>query len=362
MTNDPFSSIYQRLTQLTLASSSPTSGAFSEIALDLFQLQFEQVTPYKQYCLALHHTPNSVREITDIPPLPTSAFKEFQLTSLPPSEHHHVFRSSGTTSSETSQHFHSHSSLAHYQSLVLPWFKYHLLHDLPHITFLNLMPDSQQAPHSSLAAMMESAIRNFGTPDSQSLGSVDPNHLWHLNPTQITRSLQNQCNAGEPCLVSGTAFGFVELLDHLANNQIRLTLPNGSRVMETGGYKGRTRQLPKASLHSLITRHLGVPPSHIVSEYGMCELSSQAYDRIVGTTSPRQFRFPPWCHARLVEPGTNQPPAPGDPGLITLLDLANVRSIMSIQTGDLGIGNANGFEILGRATGTINRGCSLLQS
>lgn len=362
MTSDPFNPIYERLTRLTVAPPPLPSDAFSEIALNLFQLQFEHIPPYRQYCLALQRTPDSVQIINDIPPLPTSAFKEFQLTSLPPTEHHHVFHSSGTTSSETSQHFHSSSSLAHYQNLVLPWFKHHLLPDLQKITFLNLMPDSQQTPHSSLASMMESTIRNFGTTNSQTLGSVDSNQLWQLNPNEITSNLLHQCDAGEPCLVSGTAFGFVELLDHLADNQIRLSLPAGSRVMETGGYKGRTRQLPKATLHSLITRHLGVPSSHIVSEYGMCELSSQAYDRIVGTTATRQFRFPPWCQARVVEPGTNHPPAPGEPGLITLLDLANVRSIMAIQTGDLGIGDANGFEILGRATGTINRGCSLLHS
>ncbi len=362
MTQITFDSIYNRLADLAASPHGARPDAIAELALTLFKLQFDHVAPYQQYCIALRRTPDSVLQTADIPPLPTSAFKEFQLTSLPPGEQHHVFRSSGTTSAETSEHHHSHSSLAHYQQLVLPWFQRHLLPDRNQITFINLMPCQQEAPHSSLAAMMQSVIQRCGTPGSRNLGFIDENHLWQLKPAVITTILHDQCRTGEPCLVSGTAFGFVELLDHLAATQTHLTLPPDSRVMETGGYKGRTRQLPKATLHNLITHHLGVPASHIVSEYGMCELSSQAYDRIVGSTKPRQFRFPPWCQVRLVEPGTNQSPAPSEPGLITLLDLANVRSVMAIQTGDLGVGNSHGFEILGRATGATQRGCSLLQS
>jgi hypothetical protein len=136
--------------------------------------------------------------------------------------------------------------------------------------------------------------------------------------------------------------------------------------METGGYKGRSRNLPKSELHALITRCLGIPPSHIVCEYGMSELSSQAYDWKVrnaerGTgNEARVFRFPPWARARVVSPETGGEVAEGETGLIQVCDLANVRSVIVIQTEDLAVRRGDGFELIGRAAQAEPRGCSLL--
>jgi acyl-CoA synthetase (AMP-forming)/AMP-acid ligase II len=135
--------------------------------------------------------------------------------------------------------------------------------------------------------------------------------------------------------------------------------------METGGYKGRSRVIPKADLHQLMTQFLGVSPDAIVCEYGMSELSSQAYDAIAGrmadaSSGPRAFQFPPWAHARLVSPETGAEVADGETGLIQICDLANVGSVMAVQTEDLGVRRGNGFELLGRATLAEPRGCSLM--
>jgi hypothetical protein len=164
----------------------------------------------------------------------------------------------------------------------------------------------------------------------------------------------------------GSAFNVVRLLDHLAANNLGLRLAEGSRVMETGGYKGRSRSLPRAELHALITRHLGVPPSHIICEYGMCELSSQAYDGKASSVecgisrAGRAFRFPPWARAQIVSPETDREVREGETGLIRVFDLANVWSILAIQTGDLGVRCGEGFELIGRADYAEPRGCSLL--
>ncbi len=135
--------------------------------------------------------------------------------------------------------------------------------------------------------------------------------------------------------------------------------------METGGYKGRSRNLPQAELHALLTRYLGVPPSHIVCEYGMSELSSQAYDWQAedGTRNEaRVFRFPPWARARVVSPETGREVAEGETGLIQVFDLANVRSVMAIQTEDLARRRGTAFELLGRPDATEPRGCSLMST
>ena len=170
-------------------------------------------------------------------------------------------------------------------------------------------------------------------------------------------------------LLLGTAFSFVHLLDSLAERKLYYALPPGSRVMETGGYKGRSRSLSKADLQALITRRLGIPLSHIVCEYGMSELSSQAYDRVVGGDQPndrsekgarRVFRFPPWVRAQIVSPETGRKVAEAETGLIRVFDLANIFSVMAIQTEDLGVRRGGGFELLGRAAQAEPRGCSLM--
>jgi O-acetyl-ADP-ribose deacetylase (regulator of RNase III) len=174
----------------------------------------------------------------------------------------------------------------------------------------------------------------------------------------------------------------VHLLDFLAEQNLRFELPPDSRVMETGGYKGRSRTMPKAELHSFITERLGVPASHIICEYGMSELSSQAYDlgalasrrqvpllhseKLAGETPAlpdrvtRHFRFPPWSRVQIISPETGREVAEGETGLIRVFDLANVFSVMAIQTEDLAVRHADGFELIGRAALAESRGCSLM--
>ena len=130
--------------------------------------------------------------------------------------------------------------------------------------------------------------------------------------------------------------------------------------METGGYKGRSRELPKQELHELISSRLGIPASTIICEYGMSELSSQAYDQTADSaTRPREFQFPPWARVRIVSPETGTEVGVGETGLVQVFDLANAFSVMALQTEDLAISRQEGFELLGRASAAEPRGCSL---
>ena len=161
----------------------------------------------------------------------------------------------------------------------------------------------------------------------------------------------------QPVLLVGTAFSFVHLLDYLAAQNLRFQLPLGSEVVETGGYKGRSREMPKRELHALITDRLGIASGQIISEYGMSELSSQAYAH---ATHSSHFLFPPWARTQIISPETGREVGEGETGLIRVFDLANVYSVMAIQTEDLGIRRANGFELLGRFALAEPRGCSLM--
>jgi hypothetical protein len=124
--------------------------------------------------------------------------------------------------------------------------------------------------------------------------------------------------------------------------------------METGGYKGRSRELPKRQLHEMISKLLGVAEPGIVTEYGMSELSSQAYEQ-AGV-----FQFPPWARGRVVSPETGAEAGEGETGLLRVFDLANIWSVMAVQTEDLAARRGKGFELLGRSAESEPRGCSLM--
>jgi Acyl-protein synthetase, LuxE len=344
---------------------------FDNLALELFALQFKHNAPYRRFCAARGVSPANVADWPDIPAMPTTAFKELDLTCLPVAERTAVFHSSGTTEEQPSRHFHNAESLAVYEASLWAWFRTHVMDCRLPIADCRLMiltPPLKQAPHSSLVHMFETVRRELGAPESVFVGRADRAGSWTLDfdATLAALSPRAPSLAPQALLLLGTAFSFVHLLDFLCERNLLFQLPSGSRVMETGGYKGRARALPKPELHALITQRLGIPASHIVCEYGMSELSSQAYDTEVRSakcevrSADRLFRFPPWVRAQIISPETGRAVAEGETGLIRVFDLANVFSVMAVQTEDLGIRRDDGFELIGRAAHAERRGCSLM--
>ncbi|MBU6398856.1 MAG: hypothetical protein KGS61_00925 [Verrucomicrobia bacterium] len=350
---------------------------FGLLARELFALQFAHNAPYRQFCEARGITPRTGADWTALPAVPTAAFKDQELTSLGPGERTAVFYSSGTTEHRHSRHFHCAESLAVYEASLWPWFAAHLLAGIEPgeripgrdplglgLSLCCLTPPPTRAPHSSLAHMFEVVRRNLAQPASAFVGQADPTGTWTLDLEAVVEVFQRAEADRQPLLVLGTAFSFVHLLDALEGRSKKFRLAGESRVMETGGYKGRARVIPKPELHAAIARQLGVRPTHIVCEYGMCELSSQAYDTAPGAPQrqhpARVLRFPPWARVQVISPDTQREVAEGETGLIRVCDLANVHSIMAIQTEDLGIRRGAGFELIGRAALTEPRGCSLL--
>jgi hypothetical protein len=332
---------------------------FGALALNLFALQFKGNLAYRTICKARGLKPETVGHWTQIPAVPTAAFKELELTSLAPGESTAVFHSSGTTAQIPSRHFHSAESLAVYEASLWKWFDQNLLSNFefrtPNLELLVLTPTPEQAPHSSLVHMFEIVRQKFGLPESVFMGKLAADDSWTLNFAATIQALKAAHATGKTLTLLGTAFSFVHLLDYLAEKDLRLQLPAGSRVMETGGYKNRSRTLSKADLHALTTERLGVPRENIVCEYGMSELSSQAYAVAGGS-----FQFPPWARVQIISPETGREVGDGETGLIRVFDLANVFSVAAIQTEDLAIRRGDGFELIGRAEQAEPRGCSLM--
>ena len=336
----------------------PLTVDFPPLALELFGLQFSHNSAYRKICEARKLTPQTVQHWTQIPAVPTSAFKELELTSFAPGERTAVFHSSGTTEQKPSRHFHNAESLAVYEASLWARFQQNCGVPSTGCKVLCLTPPPAQVPQSSLVHMFETVRRKFGAPESCYVGGL-VDGAWALDFHATMAAIDEN-----PNFIFGTAFSFVHLLDHLAEKKLRISLPPGSRVMETGGYKNRSRTMPKEELHALITEYLGVPRENILCEYGMSELSSQAYDSEIhlppAARQPRIFRFPPWARAQIVSPETGLEVAEGEAGLIRIFDLANVFSVAAIQTEDLGVRRGDGFELIGRAQLAEPRGCSLM--
>jgi len=385
--NQELPSFAVRLRGLIANSQSEIGDSqFAELALELFALQFQHNPAYRKICEARRLTPATVTQWTQIPAVPTAAFKELELTSLAPVERTAVFHSSGTTEQKPSRHFHSAESLALYEAALWEWFEQNLFSNsklkIQNLKLICLTPPPEQAPHSSLVHMFETVRQKLGgasVPASRAgfFGRLAADGAWTLDFEATLSALDSSLVTCHPSLLLGTAFSFVHLLDEMVARDLRVELPAGSRVMETGGYKNRSRTLPKDELHALITERFGVPRENILCEYGMSELSSQAYDNeargggreaVGGGTSrpapnaPRLFHFPPWARAKIISPETGCEVAEGETGLVRVFDLANVFSVAAIQTEDLGVRRGDGFELIGRAQLAEPRGCSLMNA
>jgi hypothetical protein len=377
--SDPLTSFARRW--LSLYRGPGLHARFEELALGLFRAQWDANAAYRRYGLIAGADPASVTDWRRIPAVPTSAFKELDLTSIEPGQRTRVFHSSGTTAQRPSRHFHNAASLEVYEASLVAGFETGFWRRPGSEGFANgpdpwqgwvplsLTPCPEQAPHSSLVHMIECLGDRCGRGPTRFGGGVDTSGGWTVDMDRVGAWLGAVEAGGERCVVFGTAFGLGPLGVARAGEGVRFRLPAGSRVMETGGYKGRSRVLAKDELRRAIGRCLGVADSDIVGEYGMSELGSQAYERpagsagldgVSGAGGDRVFEFPAWARPLVISPETGCEVRDGEPGLLRLIDLANVWSVLAVQTEDRVVKRDGGIGWLGRAPASEPRGCSLM--
>lgn len=342
---------------------------FDALARALFSYQYNHNTAYRSYCETTGVTPENITSWREIPAVPTDAFKYVHLTSA--QNVVRTFRTSGTTADARGQHHFS--TLDVYKAALQGPFQRFVLPENTHrehsVRMFFLAPSSADLPDSSLSFMFDELFQRWADPDSAYFFRKNPaNNQIEPDFNALGRALDKAIADNVPTLILGTAFGFIEFFDNTTRNW---QLPAGSRLMETGGFKGRTREVSRDELYELFTQRLGIPSELCVSEYSMTELSSQAYsDNLASSVSasqspapekPARLRVPPWVRIEIVDPITLQPiDAPGQRGLIRWIDLANFDSVCAVQTSDMGTRDSDGgFTLLGRAPDAELRGCSL---
>jgi hypothetical protein len=334
------------------------SDRFEASALEVFAFQYRHNAPYRRFCDHRGATPSTVRSWAEVPAVPTAAFKEAVLSCAPARR---IFRTSGTTGGESARGAHRLPETTLYDAAWPEPFRAHLLPDRPSMRVLSLIPPGAELPESSLSYMADGILARFGA-----TGSGVFLDRQGLHAGELLAALEAARDEGEPVMLLGTALGFAELLEALEARGARPVLPAGSRVMDTGGFKGKTREISREDLLDRYRERLGVPPSHVVGEYGMSEMSSQFYEpslkfhvKIGGIPENRIYEAPPWVRTRALDPDTLEPLPDRRIGLLAHFDLANAWTVAAIVTEDLGETVTGGFRFHGRAQGAALRGCSL---
>ncbi|MGE0635612.1 MAG: acyl transferase [Bacteroidia bacterium] len=327
-----------------------TNAEFEKSALSIFRLQHECCTVYRQFCDVLKINPAEIKFANQIPFLPIEFFKTHSVvtSSVPDSYRDEklpskLFTSSGTGGVQSKHHV---SDISVYEQSFRKGFEL-FYGDIKEYCLLALLPSYLEREGSSLVYMANDLIAATKNPDSG---------FYLHNLDELSEKLNSLLAKGQKILLLGVTYALLDLAE-------RIESPLSSRrgvggeviIMETGGMKGKRKELLREELHQILCEKFGVNAIH--SEYGMTELLSQAYSKGNGI-----FSCPPWMNVLIRD--VNDPLKilePGKTGGINVIDLANINSCSFIATQDLGIlHNDNSFEVSGRFDNSDLRGCNLL--
>ena len=313
-----------------------TPQDFTLAAMQAFNYQAQNCAIYREFINGLNITPDTVSNISQIPFLPIEFFKNHEVISSR-EQPQVTFTSSGTTGMITSRHLVT--DVSWYEQSFRQAFQL-FYGDIRQYCVLALLPAYLERAGSSLVYMADDLIKQSGHADSG---------FYLYNHADLRQQLLKLQQAGTPTLLIGVTFALLDFAEQHAINFPELI------IMETGGMKGRRKEMIREELHDILCQGFGV--SQIHSEYGMTELLSQAYSKGDGI-----FACPPWM--RIQTRDTNDPATPigyGKTGGINIIDLANINSCSFLATQDLGKVYEDGsFEVLGRFDNSDIRGCNLL--
>jgi len=324
---------------------------FNDISLYLYTYQYKHNLPYQKYCLQKGRTPRTVKTWRQIPSVPINAFKEFSLSCTDPDKAERIFMTSGTTQGIQGKHYHP--TLNVYDLSMKLNFKERFMGNNEKIQMGILFPTEEKMPNSSLAHYLALALQEFGTEDSSYFIGDDG-----LKTGCLIGKLEHIEKSGEPYALLGASYSFVYMLDELEKMGTVFNLPKGSRILDTGGFKNKSREMELDDFYNRLSHYLGVNRKDCINMYGMTELSTQFYDK--GNAGiPSVKSGPHWIKTRVINPITEQDVPKGEQGLLVHCDLANFNSVTTILTEDIGVEVEDGFLLLGRAQGAEAKGCSL---
>jgi hypothetical protein len=353
-------SLFEQIAYTINNASETSDKEFNDLALALFEHQFTNNSVYHKICSSRGKI--APTHWSEIPCLSSDLFKTQDLLCGDLTKARKTFISSGTSQKQQSKHYLSENELTLYEeSLWKTFSRAFNLFKGKKIDYFVLTNSPQENANSSLIHMFETVRKNLQKPDN----------CYFVKDTELqTKALEERLResiaTNTPVLLAGTAFSFVHLLD---SHPQKIKLPSGSAIMETGGFKGKSREIPRAELYKQLTELFEIPENNIVGQYGMSELSTQYYDACFNeqespnsSEKTKRFKSPQsWSRVRIVDPNDLAKEVGNDEiGLIAHYDLANIDSLAFVLSGDLGVKRENNqFEVIGRASQLAPKGCSL---
>jgi hypothetical protein len=335
---------------------------FADLALEIAEFQ-RQLSP--GFARLVARRGRELSSVEDIPGVPCDAFRLTRVATHPEAEDAVRFATSGTTGN--SRGIHALRTLETYRAVALKFGRAALLATDSRRRVVALAPELDSPPTSSLGYMMALFMTDF---EGMHEPNAAPSERWLIdeqgvNIAALERAAARALERGEELVILATSFALVSLLDALDGR--RLDAPQHTVIMQTGGFKGKTREIAADELRRSVASAFGIPESNVVGEYGMTELTSQLYEATLPGSAlhaehhgaPGVYFEPAWLRVVPVDPVTLDPVAIGQIGIARIVDLGNVDSAIAIQTQDRVRRTTGGIELLGRAPGATPRGCSL---
>ncbi len=328
---------------------------FDSLALEMFAYQYGANTPYREFCDARRVSPDSLDHWRQIPAFPTDAFKNALVTSFPAEEAVMAQLTSGTTANKRGQIFRDEvgRELVFAANRVMT--AAYLFPDFEQAEqrcrVLILAPSPQMAPSMGMAVGMEETRVRFGAENSQFL-------LTHsgIDIKALINALEEAEQSGQPVAFIGATGAFVYFLNACKKRDIRFRLPKGSRIGDGGGYRGRFGEMDRKAYYEMAQEYLGIANDHCVNVLGMAESATNFFDNslremTLGQSSTKRSLIPPpWARTDVVDPVNLTPLPAGEVGLLRHFDIANLPTVVAVQTDNLGVCNEDGsFQIVGRA-------------
>jgi hypothetical protein len=333
---------------------------FNDLALRLFGFQYHTNEAYQKNCQKHGIKPNDISYWEEIPAVPADVFKYKTLTCFPVEKTVKSFISSGTSDPEKrgKLYLDKRSYEIYIESMVKTFGKY-TMPDREKIRIISLSPPPEMVPEIAMVHAIGLWMKEYGTSDSTYLVGKEG-----MDIKSLIGALKQAEKTGEPVFMIGASFNYVQLLDAFEKQGLSFNLPEGSRTIDGGGYKGRSKEVSKKEFYSMLPKVFGLREDHCVNLLGMTEDATNYYDnvlrnKVTGRSEPRFKPNHPWTRTVAVHPETLERLSKGEVGLLRHYDLANVGSVMVLQTDDLGFEIESGFEITGRAKGATARGCSI---
>lgn len=322
---------------------------FNKLCLREFELQYNTIEPYRNYCDKKGITPDSAGNWKQIPAVPSFAFKEFIIASFSVDKAEQAYFTSGTTDPKRKGSILRDKGAVDLINTANGFLtRRYVFPEIERMKILLMTPSPQMAPGIGMAVGLDRVRTEFGTPESAYL--ITP---LGLNVELLLKSLLDAESSGEPLALVGSTVGFIYFLQACEAEGLSFKLPLGSRLCDGGGYLGQFGECSREEFFEKCRRILGVEEHYCINVLGMGEISTNFFDNVLdnhlkGKSEERYKVIPPWTRTEVVDI-TNRIRLPkGEVGLLKHYDLANRSMVLAVQTDNLGFETADGFEIIGR--------------